>query len=177
MSCRLVILCIASAVAVYVCTARPVPLMLRALAIGFKPAGFRFLTELLLLLRKWAIMIAGIALKSMYWVLLVCVLLHVVIWIVIVRWKPFSMYGSQFHARATQVLLLLFTVRIDVLPLLGVLCRACERNHCLLLCTAVADAGHTESQHRRCCVRSRSYPAHNCVLLLHLLSYPWTAGQ
>ncbi len=107
-------LCIAGTMAMYVRTARPVPVMLRALTIGFKPAGYRFMTELLLLFRKWAIMIAGISLKRAYLVLLVCVLAHVVIWIVIVRWKPFATYGSQFHARATQVLLLLFTVRIDV---------------------------------------------------------------
>ena len=165
-------LCIAGAVAVYVGTARPVPLMLRALTIGFKASGFRFMTELLLLLRKWAIMIAGITLKNAYWVLLVCVLVHVVVWIVLIRWKPFSTYGSQFHARATQALLLLFTVTVT--SMCAVPC-ACERNDCLL-CTAAADAGHAESQHRRCCVGSCSYPAHNRVLLLHLLSHPWRAG-
>ena len=120
-------LCIAGAVTVYVGTAQPVPVMLRALTIGFKASGFRFTTELLLLLRKWAIMIAGISLKNAYWVLLVCVLGHVVGWIVLIRWKPFSTFGTQFHARTTQLMLLLFMVR------LGLFCHNCYQYVCCVL--------------------------------------------
>jgi hypothetical protein len=165
-------LCIAGAVTVYVGTARPLPLMLRALTIGFKASGVRFMTELLLLLRKWAIMVAGISFKSAYWVLLVCVLVHIVVWIVLIRWKPFSTYGSQFHARATQVMLLLFMV--TAISMCSMPC-ACEHNDCLL-CIAVAGPSHAESQHRRCCVGSCSYPTHNRILLLYLFSHPWRAG-
>ncbi len=100
----------ACVVCAYTRLARPLPVTLRSLTAGYKASNYRFATELVLLLRKWLIMIAGISFQSAYWALLVCVLLHVALWFVLVRWKPFATYGSQFHGRSTQVLLLLFMV-------------------------------------------------------------------
>jgi hypothetical protein len=89
---------------------RPLPGPLRALSTGYKTTSYYYATELVLLSRKWVIVLAGLWLGSAYWLLLVCVLLHILLWAIIVHWKPFATYQSHMHARRTQLLLVCFVV-------------------------------------------------------------------
>ncbi len=108
--CRSGMLCVMLAASWFTFTARPMPDALRDVIVGYRPAAYRFMAEPLYLLRKWFIMGAGIALHSSYLVLLACICSFVVMWFVIVNTKPFAT-GSQFDARLSEWILVVFAVR------------------------------------------------------------------
>ena len=70
----------------------------------------RFFFELLLLTRKWVILLPGVLFRDAFWSLVVSTVMFVIAWATIVRWKPFATHGSQFDARLTQVALLVLQV-------------------------------------------------------------------
>lgn len=66
--------------------------------------------ELLLLVRKLAVIVAGIALRDAFWTLVACLLSYAVLWKLLVRWKPYATQGSHFNARLVQAVILLLLV-------------------------------------------------------------------
>lgn len=70
----------------------------------------RFLFEFLFLLRKWGLMIAGLAFVDSFWTLLVAVANYCVLWAAAIRVKPFATQSGQFHFRTAQGLTLLMMV-------------------------------------------------------------------
>jgi hypothetical protein len=121
----------------YTVRAVPVPAPLRALTAGFQSTRLSFMAEPVFQLREWlshldlqvrvcncvhgaagfssmnvcvcVCVTAGVALHGSYWMLLACIATYGLIYFIIVRGKPFSL-ESQFDARLTQVLALLFVV-------------------------------------------------------------------
>lgn len=73
-------------------------------------ALFRFSLEALLLLRKWAVIVAGIAFQDAFWAVVACLSSYIPMWRLLIRWKPYATQGSQFDARLVQAVILLLLV-------------------------------------------------------------------
>lgn len=68
--------------------------------------------EALLMARRLAIIVAGIAFQDAFWAVVACLSTYIVMWKVIIVWKPYATQGSQFDARLVQAVILLLLVRI-----------------------------------------------------------------
>ncbi len=137
----------------------PLPPVLSALSLGYHSAGHRlvfrqvflcsrccafaiwllmscvcrFLFELVLLCRKWGIMVAGVLMRDAFWALVVSLIMFAASWALIVHWKPFATHGSQFDARLVQVMMLLLQVLNG--PLHDCMRCACRRCDCVFVVT------------------------------------------
>lgn len=60
--------------------------------------------------RKWALVVAGVALHDSFWALVLSVPTYILVWSCAVHWKPFATPNSQFETRFVQVPMLLLQV-------------------------------------------------------------------
>lgn len=67
--------------------------------------------EFLLLARKVVLIVAGITFQDSFWVLIACISSYALMWMVLIRWKPYATQGSQFDARFVQAVILMLLVR------------------------------------------------------------------
>lgn len=70
----------------------------------------RFAFEAVLLARKLAVIVAGIAFQDAFWAVVTCLSSYILMWKVLIRWKPYATQGSQFDARLVQAVILLLLV-------------------------------------------------------------------
>lgn len=61
--------------------------------------------------RKLAVIVAGIAFQDSFWALIASLFSFVVVWRLLVRWKPYATQGNQFDTRLVQGIILLLMVR------------------------------------------------------------------
>lgn len=67
--------------------------------------------EALLLGRKLAVILAGIAFQDAFWAVVACLSTYMLVWKVLIVWKPYATQGSQFDARLVQAVILLLLVQ------------------------------------------------------------------
>lgn len=66
--------------------------------------------EAVLITRKLAVIVLGVAFNDSFWAVVACLTTYIVMWKVLIRWKPYATQGSQFDARLVQAVILLLLV-------------------------------------------------------------------
>lgn len=67
--------------------------------------------EVLVFSRKLAVVVVGLAFQDSFWALIACLSSYILLWKIMIVWKPYATQGGQFDARLVQAVICVLLVR------------------------------------------------------------------